>query len=215
MTRVRTYMTLALAGLAVVANVGTAHASSTAGPRALIVNDPAGDTTLPGETGDIAKVTFTTTGDGAGRSYVPKSLVITLQLNDAVGTSGRTQYEIDSHVAGCKFSLISVPGAFISTDGGLLNCSQGGSDPLGTAGTGVPVKIAAQRNTITFSLKFAQAPKSLRAGGRIGDIHAFTADTEPVLGLGGPALVPFFVPAAYNSALYVDEARSSGIYQVG
>lgn len=210
---------IAAAALVVVGSVSGAQAASSAGPKTLVVTDPAGDKIAPALSGDVAKVTFTTKGKGSGKSYKPKALIIIMQLNDSLSTSGSTEYAVDANIAGCgHLSVYTAPGSVVNFDGGSLGCGTSRNiAPLEPLGTFIPLQpqIVTAGKTITFTIFFDENPEVLKAGASITDIHAFTAAVDPVSGAVGLPLLTLYAPSLANSAFYVDEAASKATYRIG
>jgi hypothetical protein len=211
----RTPVRLALAAAGVAALGLALPASAATGPTRLVVTDASGDE-LPGTTGDITKLTYTTAGKTVtkkvGRKlvkvYTPDTLVVTLETADAIDTSGTTTYEIDSEVAGCDSGMDFwfTPGVDDSEGGGCINSDP--ADPTSSTSEGLdgPPTVAAKKMTFTFHFR-GFSGKQVRAGSTISGLHAYTAVVEPVLGFVGPYLV--------DTTFANDNVTSDTVYKVG
>jgi hypothetical protein len=200
---------LAAAGLALPAHAGTA-------PVTAVFTDGSGDVLLPGLSGDITKLTYTTKGTTANKKvgrkvtkvYTPDTLVITLETADAIDTSGTTTYEIDSDVAGCDSGLdvYFTPGVDGSEGGGCVNSDP--ADPTSFTNEGLDGAPTVAGNKITFTLHFKGfSGKQVKVGTPISGIHAYTALVEPLTGITGPYLI--------DTALANDNLETDATYKVG
>lgn len=195
---------LAAAGLAVVGLAGSSFAATPVGAKPLVFTDPSGDSLgQPGD--DLTKVTYSTTGTKVGKTYTPKSLVVTLEAASDIATSGVLTYEIDAALPGCDsgFNLYFTPGVDGSEGGGCVNADP--ADPTSFTSTGVdgPPVVAGRTITWTISLK---ADPAFKAGSKVSGFRAFTALVDPVVGFVGPYLV--------NNALANDTATSDATYTI-
>jgi hypothetical protein len=224
-------LSLAAAGLAVVGLVGgaTAAPATATGPKSLVLSDPSGDA-VPGMTGDITKVTYTTSGTTTVKkvgkrsvaTYTPKALVVSMVMADAIDTTGAVVYEADAKVDGCGtlslYAQFGVTGAVNDPSGGLLGCGGSGSlDPTGavpapaagllaSSSTSLTVTPTVVGKTITWTLDFSEAPAVLKAGASITGFDVYTALSDPVLGFG---------PYLFDSTFYSDQVASDSTYKIG
>ena len=187
-------------------------ASAAPSPRPLVLLDRTDDT-MPMTDGDLASVTFTTSGRlvaGGGQGepepqYVPERLVVTLRTADPIDTGGTTEYEVDSRVKGCDngFDFWFTPGVPSSAGGG---CSNGSGSELSATGLVSPPVVG--EHTVTFVFPFSAFPgRQIRPGTTISGIRAFTALVDPVTGFVGPYVV--------TGGLANDELRTDRVYRVG
>ena len=198
---------LAAAGLAVVGLTGSSFAATTpVAPKATVMTDPAGDTAAGVAPGDIVKLTFTSAGTTVAKKYTPKAVVISMELQDAIDTSGTTLYEIDANLPGCSyFTLVTQPGSQV---GDYSSCGSESSDPTAT-GTDLGATADIQGKVITWTLPFASLPDQLKAGATFDTISAVTGTVDPVEGAGPYLLSIFGLPGA-NDTLTSDQTYKIG-----
>jgi hypothetical protein len=198
---------LSALGLALPATAGTA-------PSTLVLTDASGDQ-LPQTSGDITKLTYTTSGKTVTRKvgrkvtkvYTPDTLLVTLETADPIDTSGTTTYEIDSTVAGCGegFDVWFTPGVDASEGGGCTNADP--ADPTSFTYEGVDGPPTVSGSKMTWSFRFKAFSGQVKPGTIISEVHAYSALVEPLTGIIGPYLV--------DTALANDNLESDSSYKVG
>lgn len=196
--------TLALVGVLGIA-FGSA-ASAAAGPNKLTFTDKVGDNTSPSKAQDIAAVTFTTTGAGTGKKYLPKALVITMSLSASPSTDGTTNYQVDFTQPGCGRVYVSiVPGSPVIDPS--FNYADCGSAPDATGSTGTAFAAAPDINgsTIVWTIPLKSLPAPAKVGLTLTGLTAFTDFVDPVFGVFGPGPVtgPLYDTAATDKSFKI------------
>lgn len=215
----------ALAGVVLVTATSAISADAATLParQELVIADPVGDTIAPALNGDIVMVSLTTGVARYGKHSFPygirKFVVVRMDLSEPVSASGRTSYEVDAMVSKCGLiRLYTTPGAVFNNVHGTPYCggmSKDNSDYPDPAGLRsgyvlyLTPDVVVKGKTITFTFDYAENPAVLRTGGRINNVHAFTAIVEPLLGEAGPATVPYYDPGMHRSTFYIDEVSSA------
>ncbi|MCU1673385.1 MAG: hypothetical protein JWN77_1498 [Frankiales bacterium] len=200
-------LALAAAGLSVIGVAGASHAAAgPVGPSKVVVTDPSGDALgLPGGD-DIVSVTYTSAGmttkatKKTKAAYTPKSLMITLEVADAITTDGTVQYDVEGELAGCGgFYLYVAPGA--ATEALSGSCAD--DDTVDFAAS----TYAVSGKTISFTIPLGSVPGA-KAGGSVSGLFAYTGAVDPVTGEVGPVLIG-------ANPLDNDEASSDAVYKIG
>lgn len=194
--------------LAAVATVSLAGSALAAGPKTLVIADPKGDNVSPGASSDIHGVTFTTTGSGKGKKYVPKAVVITMNLGAPPSTDGSTTYRVDWQVAGCGGVYVSyIPGSPVLAES--FNFADCGSEPdeLGDTGTVFDSVPEVRGSSLVWTMSLKSLPFKAPAGTAFTDLVASTDFIDPVFGIVGPASLT-------GEPLY-DVAQTDKAYVVG
>lgn len=196
---------LAIAAAGVLA-VGLASGASAApvGPKSLTFPDASGDSTKAAA--DITGVTFTTSGTGKGKTYVPKNLVLTMTLAAPPSSDGTTLYEIDADMAGCGDFYVSwAPGSIVLDPSFNLAGCGSEADATGDESTSFDGAPEVKGNSIvwTFSLKGLPAPA--KAGTVFSGLNALTDLVDPAFGTFGPGPVtgPFYDTAETDKSYTV------------
>lgn len=195
--------TLALVG---VLGIALASAASAAVPNTLTFADKVGDNTSPSKAQDIAAVTFTTTGAGAGKKYVPKALVITLSLSAPPSTDGTTIYEVAFDQPGCGQVYVSlVPGSPVLDPS--FNYADCGSEPDATGSTGTAFDAVpdVKASTIVWTISLKSLPAPAKVGMTLTGLNAFTDFVDPAFGIFGPGAVtgPLYDTAATDKSFKI------------
>lgn len=136
--------------------------------------DPKGDSAAGQAMFDIISVQYSTKGTGSGRSYLPKKLVVTLNLAGPPSSSGAISYNVVADTDGC--GLIDIryaPGHAIGT---VIGDSYA---KFGSCGASVffPAKVKGSSVTFEFALKAA----GIDRGTTFSDFTASVDLSDPVI----------------------------------
>lgn len=157
------------------AQVSQAAPTKAAG-RPLVVSDPRGDA-VQGTRGDLVGLTLATRGEVRGGRYNPHSLVIQIDLADAVDRSGRTRYELTMALPGCSRSFRAYVNPGNPADRGV-SCHTGSDDLTFT----MDRKPTVSNSRITWVVPFGDFPSGALSGGQTArDIRAWSSTTDPRL----------------------------------
>ena len=129
------------------------------------VNDPAGDAIGHG---DLSRLTLSTAGARHGH---PQSLVLQLQLADAVDRSGTTRYEVDLSFPGCSggFRATVNPGVPAAHH---VSCQLRPDDLTFT----MDIAPAVRGSVLTWVVAFDAFPAGAVSAGQVAHhVRAFTA----------------------------------------
>ncbi len=172
------------------------------------ISDAKGDAVGSQAGTDIVSVTWSTTGTGSGRKYVPKKLVVTMTLaGPAISQPGLT-YETQAETGPCgTVTFTAEQGSPYSTafgvngwaDFGSCNDSEGSNVELLT--------IATKGNDIIWTWSIKQLPKELKLGTAFTNFEARVDPTNPVL--------PFPSNATGTTLGLVDKATGPGPWKLG
>ena len=191
--------------LSAVAAVCLAGSVLAAGPTSLAFSDPAGDNISPSAASDITGVSFTTSGSGKGKSYRPKSLVVTLKLGAPPTSDGTTVYAIDTTLVGCgAFYLNYMPGATVLDNFAHAEC--GSTSPTDTTGSFVAVPEV-KGSSLVWTIPMRSLPVKVGPGSVFTEIRGYTDFVDPALSIFGPASIT-------GVPLY-DTAETDKSYTVG
>jgi hypothetical protein len=175
------------------------------GPASLVVADPAGDAVAAGTAFDITAITLTTTGQKEGKTYRPKSIVVSLTLAAPPSAQAGATYGVDVDLAGCGYANFSyTPGATLGEGSVFTECGSP-EDETGSTATLYQQAPKVKGNVITWTVG-VKTP-GFKPGTAVTGINAFTTFNEPVFGLLGPTLV--------DKALSFDVAETEKRYVIG
>lgn len=192
--------------LCLCAGLALSPASSAASkPRSLVVPDPKGDAVAAGAAYDITSIGLTTVGRTDGRTYTPKSFVVTLSLAEPPSTQAGSTYGVDVELAGCGFANFSyTPGATLGEGSVFTECGSP-ADETGSTATLYPVPPKVKGNVITWTIG-VKTP-GFKPGTAVTGIDGFTTFNEPVFGIIGPT--------AIDKGLSFDVAETDKSYVIG
>lgn len=173
-------------------------APSGAAPKPQVV-DPKGDAVGAQPGADLAAVTFSTTGTGSGRGYVPKKLVVTMEMAGDVVTQPGLTYEISAETSACgPVTFSAQQGTPYSQVVGVNGWAEWGDCMSRSDATSNVelITVAAKGNTLTWSFSLKMVPKELAVGTTFSNFQARIDPTNPVvpfpsgtLGVGHRGLV--------------------------
>lgn len=188
------------------AGIALAPTSSAASkPASLVVPDPAGDARAVGAAYDITSIVLTTAGRTDGRTYTPKTFVVTLTLAEAPSTQAGSSYGVDVELDGCGYASFSyTPGATLGEGSVFTECGSPADDTGSTATLyATPPKVKGKVITWSISVK----TPGFEPGTIVSAINGFTTFNEPVFGILGPTTV--------DKALAFDLAETDKTYRIG
>jgi hypothetical protein len=172
------------------------------------ISDPKGDDVGMQAGTDIVSVTWSTTGTGSGRKYVPKKLVVTMTLaGPAISEPGLT-YEVQAETGPCGVvGFTAEQGSPYSVATGLNGWADFGSclDPTGNAVELLTIKT--QGNDIVWSWSIKQLPKELKLGTAFTSFEARVDPTNPV--------IPFPSNATATTLGLIDKGTGAGPWKLG
>ena len=187
------------------AGIALAPMSSAASkPASLVVPDPAGDA-VAGAPFDITSLTLTTAGKTEGRTYTPKTFVVSLTLAAPPSTQAGATYGVDVELDGCGYANFSyTPGATLGEGSIFTECGSP-EDETGSTATlySTPPKVKGKVITWSISVK----TPGFKPGTAVSAINGFTTFNEPVFGILGPTAV--------DKALAFDLAETDKTYVIG
>jgi hypothetical protein len=188
------------------AGIALAPASSAASkPRSLVVPDPTGDVVAAGAAYDITSIGMTTTGTTEGRTYTPKSFVVTMTLAGPPSTQAGSAYNVDVELAGCgPASFGYTPGATFGEGSVFTECGSP-ADETGSTATLYPTPPKVKGNVITWTIG-VKTP-GFKPGTSVTEINGSTTFNEPLFGLIGPAII--------DRGLSFDVAETDKSYVIG
>lgn len=181
----------------------SSHAASR--PATLVVPDPVGDVIAAGPAFDITSIVLTTAGKTEGRTYSPKTFVVSLTLAEPPSTEAGSAYGVDVELAGCGYANFSyTPGAALGEGSIFTECGSPEDDTGSTATLySTPPKV--KDNVITWSIS-VKTP-GFKPGTAVSAITGHTTVNEPVFGILGPT--------AIDKGLAFDLAETDKTYKVG
>ena len=172
--RTRLLVLVPLLGLALTATPGAA--APTKVPQ---IQDASGDA-IPPEPGlDIASVLWTTAGKGSGKSYSPKSLVVTMTMDGPVRMEPGTTYEVEAATSSCgDVTFTMEPGTPYESLTGLNGWADWGSCMVGDSGVELlTVKVKGSSIIWTYGIKASP----LELGTVFTDFRARVDPSNPVV----------------------------------
>ena len=195
---------------ALLAAAATAAPGQAAAPKPQLT-DAKGDAVGAQAGTDIVSVTYSTTGTGSGRSYVPKKLVVTLTTAGDVLTNPGITYEVGAMTTSCDLVTFSAQqGTPYSSVVGVNGWAEwGGCDVPGSDGpTNVQlVTVVAKGNTLTWSFPIKMLPKGLKVGTVFSDFVARVDPTNPV--------IPFPSSTTQTDLGLIDAGASAAKWKMG
>lgn len=187
------------------AGIALAPTSSAASkPAQLVVPDPAGDA-VTGAPFDITSITLTTAGKTEGRTYTPKTFVVTLSLAAPPSTQAGATYGVDVELAGCGYANFSYTPDAALGEGSIFTECGSPEDETGSTATLYSTPPKVKGNVITWSIS-VKTP-GFKPGTAVSAINGFTTFNEPVFGILGPTAV--------EKALAFDLAETDKTYVIG
>ena len=187
------------------AGIALAPTSSAASkPASLVVPDPAGDS-VAGAPFDITSITLTTAGKTEGRTYTPKTFVVSLTLAAPPSTQAGATYGVDVELAGCGYANFSYTPDAALGEGSIFTECGSPEDETGSTATlySTPPKVKGKVITWSISVK----TPGFKPGTAVSEINGFTTFNEPVFGIIGPTAV--------DKALAFDLAETDKTYTIG
>lgn len=193
---------LALTAITGVALATAGHAAPTKTPQ---VEDPAGDA-ITGQPGaDIVSVLYTTEGNGSGKAYVPKKLVVTLTLAGEVVTDPGYTYEVEAMTDTCgDVAFTFEPGTPYEDVTGLNGWAVWGSCTVGDSSYEL-LTVKTKGSTVIWTFNLKATP--LEIGTVLEDFRARVDPTVPV--------VPLPSSDTQTELGLVDGATGDGTWTVG
>jgi hypothetical protein len=152
-----------LLALAPLAGLALAATPSSAAPTTVPqLKDAAGDAVGAQAGTDVVSVLYTTSGNGSGKAYEPKQLVVTMTLAGPVATNPGLTYEVAATTSSCGVVTFTMePGTPYETVTGLNGWADWGDCiPKGTESNValLPVKVKGSTITWTFGIKSSPVP---------------------------------------------------------
>ena len=185
--------------------LGVALATSSLGAptKAPQVKDAKGDAVGPRAGTDVVSALWSTQGRGSGRSYVPKTLTVTLTLAGPVETAPGTQYEVEAKTDTCGDVLFThTSGTPYGDLTGLTGWAVWG-DCVGSDGESAVELITPTVEGSTIRWEFSLKAAPVKVGTTFRDFQARVDPSNPALPYpskgGGPGFGPGLIDAATGS----------------
>lgn len=191
---------LALVPLAALALAAPGHAAPSKAPQ---IKDAAGDAAQPGV--DVVSVQWTTTGKGSGKSYSPKSLVVTMTMAGPVAMEPGLTYEAEAATTTCgDVAFTMEPGTPYEAVTGLNGWVDWGDCVVGDSGVELlTVKVKGPSIVWTYGLKASP----LELSTVFSDFRARVDPSNPV--------VPFPSSTTGTELGLIDAGTGTGSWKVG
>jgi hypothetical protein len=152
--------------------------------------DAAGDSLPPQGSTDIVKVSYETSGEGKGKKYVPKLLVVTMELAGPPATQF-VSYEMRQEVSGCGYlSFLYTPGG--SQADGIISSACYEPEPTTGSPNIVLFSPKVDGNKVIWRVNLVILPKPVKLGATFSGLTAMTQYAEPVTGILGTGILSNF-----------------------
>lgn len=198
--RTRLLVLAPLVGLALTATPGSA--APTAVPQ---IKDAAGDAVAPSAAYDVVSVLWTTAGKGSGRSYSPKSLVVTMTLAGPPATDPGVTYEVEATTSTCgDVTFTMEPGTPYESVTGLNGWVDWGECTVGDSSVEL-LTVKTKGSSIIWTYGLKASPLELSTV-----FSDFRARVDPA----NPA-VPFPSSTTGTELGLLDAGTGTGTWKVG
>lgn len=198
--RTRLLVLAPLLGLALAAAPG--HAAPTSVPQ---IKDAAGDAVAPSAAYDVVSVLWTTAGKGSGKSYSPKSLVVTMTLAGPPSTDPGVTYEVEATTDTCGDVMFTMePGTPYESVTGLNGWADWGDCTVGDSSVEL-LTVKTKGSSIIWTYGLKASPLELKTV-----FSDFRARVDP----SNPA-VPFPSNTTGTELGLFDAASGTGTWKVG
>lgn len=198
--RTRLLVLAPLLGLALTATPGSA--APTKVPQ---IKDATGDAVAPSAAYDVVSVLWTTAGKGSGKSYSPKSLVVTMTLAGPPSTDPGVTYEVEATTDTCGDVMFTMePGTPYESVTGLNGWADWGDCTVGDSSVEL-LTVKTKGSSIIWTYGLKASPLELSTV-----FSDFRARVDP----SNPA-VPFPSNTTGTELGLFDAASGDGTWKVG